>query len=121
MKWLYTLPESVKFAIKEERIYFTKSVGKKPEKQQEVRCFKCQGELATTGREGPLICDNCGSKVPICDICKNLIIAGQKIMQVKGCEHLFHKEHIIEWINARGTCPLCKENINEESLIPYHP
>ena len=71
--------------------------------------------------EGPIVCLNCGKKAPYCEICKNIIVAGQKIVQVIDCGHIFHKEHIQEWIKVKGTCPVCKEKINEESIETYIP
>ncbi|OLS32421.1 MAG: hypothetical protein HeimAB125_09170, partial [Candidatus Heimdallarchaeota archaeon AB_125] len=68
--------------------------------------------------DGSAACLNCGEEMPHCEICKKIIVKGEKIVQIHECNHIFHKLHIVEWINAHGSCPICKTRINEESLRP---
>ena len=42
-----------------------------------------------------------------CMICKLEIREGQKIMICEGCLSLFHKEHILEWLETNFDCPVC--------------
>ncbi|MBY9002153.1 MAG: hypothetical protein KGD64_14630, partial [Candidatus Heimdallarchaeota archaeon] len=67
------------------------------------------------------ICPNCGEEILYCEICKDLIQKGDNIVQSKICKHIFHKEHILEWIHMKNKCPICKESLNEEMLEIYTP
>ncbi|MCE7748957.1 MAG: hypothetical protein GPJ51_11205 [Candidatus Heimdallarchaeota archaeon] len=91
------------------------------EQKQKIQCIYCEAVLAEIEDEGPIVCLNCGKKAPYCEICKNIIVAGEKIVQVEACNHVFHKNHIQEWIKVKGTCPICKEQINEEHLRSFLP
>jgi len=130
MKWLYSLPDAWIFTVEKDSIVFetadddkkipktkTTEAIKKPE--QKKQCLYCEADLVDVEDEGPIVCLNCGKKAPYCEVCKNIITAGEKITQVKSCNHVFHKNHILEWIKIKGTCPICKNQINEESLQPY--
>ncbi len=97
---------------------FSRKVVEKPEK---ILCIYCNAQLQEVEDEGPIVCLNCGKKAPYCEICKNIIVDGEKIVLTKPCNHIFHKNHILEWIKVKGTCPICKEQINEESLRPFIP
>ena len=44
----------------------------------------------------------------ICQICKLELRKNQKICQCPGCESLFHKEHLEEWLETESECPVCK-------------
>jgi len=81
-----------------------------------LRCIYCSYQLEQIETDGPIICLNCGKKTPICEICKGNIVEGENIVVIKSCGHLFHKEHILEWINAKGTCPICRKRITKVSI-----
>ena len=113
LSWLYTLPETWKFRVIGEMVDFNiKDV---------IHCIYCRSKLEEVEDCGPIVCMNCGRKTPICEICKNIIHAGEKLVQVSTCGHIFHKEHIVEWIKVRGKCPVCKEEINEDYLVAFVP
>lgn len=123
LNWLYSLPKSFVYKIKGNTIQFPKSNIKKENNSQndlrKLKCLYCSEDLEDMTSSRALFCPSCGKKTPICEICKNIIVAGQKILLIKTCEHFFHKDHIIEWLNAKGTCPLCREKITEKDLIPF--
>ncbi len=137
MDWLYSLSAEWKFSIKGDFITFqlvtdeieeetlvenvtTKIKTKKVEKRKSL-CLFCEAKLEVVEDEGPIVCQNCGKEAPYCEICKNIIIAGEKVVQSTVCGHIFHKKHIIEWIKVKGACPVCKEKLNENGLITYYP
>ena len=132
MNWLYSLSDNWKFTIKGDFITFettdddkkeakTEKTEKIKEQKRKIQCLYCEANLVEVEDEGPIVCLNCGKKAPYCEICKNIIVEGEKIVQTKPCNHIFHKNHIVEWIKVKGTCPICKEQINEESLRPFSP
>ena len=132
MNWLYSLSDNWKFTIKGDFITFettdddkketkTEKTEKIKEQKRKLQCLYCEAILVEVEDEGPIVCLNCGKKAPYCEICKNIIVEGEKIVQTKPCNHIFHKNHILEWIKVKGTCPICKEPINEESLRPFIP
>ncbi len=87
---------------------------------KKISCFYCNAELTKPDDDGPIICLNCGKKTRSCEICKEYMITGDKLVQVISCGHVFHKNHILEWIKVKGICPICKERINEESIVDYY-
>jgi len=127
MKWLYSLEEGWKFTIKGDFIIFEEETEKKKiiekttAEKTRAFCLFCEAELPEVQDEGPLVCLNCGKKALYCEICKNILLAGQKAVQISTCKHVFHKNHIVEWIKAKGTCPICKAKTNEEYLRPFVP
>ena len=106
MKWLYSLSDDWIFAIKGNLIIFditdddkkestTKISEVIKEPEQKKQCLYCEAKLVDVEDEGPIVCLNCGKKAPYCEVCKNIIIAGEKIVQVTPCNHIFHKNHIL--------------------------
>lgn len=31
------------------------------------------------------------------------------------CEHLYHEQCIIPWLQLHGTCPICRKSLNDDS------
>lgn len=121
LDWLYSLPERFALSVKGEVVTFETSTNAKvtliSEEKERIFCFYCDAELQEN-EDGSAACLNCGEEMPHCEICKKIIVKGEKIVQIHECNHIFHKLHIVEWINAHGSCPICKTRINEESLRP---
>lgn len=46
-----------------------------------------------------------------CSICLDSLEAGELVRQLQPCGHLFHKNHIDEWISRKDTCPLCRSQV----------
>jgi E3 ubiquitin-protein ligase DOA10 len=47
-----------------------------------------------------------------CSICIHDIEVGDEAVSPKPCEHLFHRECILEWVNCNHTeCPFCRAEI----------
>mmetsp|Transcript_29546 Transcript_29546/g.54215 ORF Transcript_29546/g.54215 Transcript_29546/m.54215 type:complete len:128 (-) Transcript_29546:192-575(-) len=49
---------------------------------------------------------------PCCAICTDDFIAGERVMMLPPCRHLFHKKCIVPWLTqCKGCCPLCMSNV----------
>ena len=47
-----------------------------------------------------------------CSICIHDIVVGDEIFISKPCNHVFHRDCILEWIKANHTdCPFCRASI----------
>jgi len=88
------------------------------DKERDI-CLFCKNKIEKTEDQELGICSNCGKQSPLCEICKNPMTSDQSLLQVEKCEHIFHKDHILEWIKIKGTCPICKDRINRESMKPW--
>ncbi len=71
------------------------------------------------------------TKIGNCAICKLPITKYQDYLKLPCCKALAHKEHILEWLKIKGTCPHCKTRIkwngnkllliNEDVIVPLSP
>ena len=52
-----------------------------------------------------------------CSICKLEIREKQSVCQCPYCEYLFHKEHIMDWLETQNDCPVCNNIIQYKPLI----
>lgn len=43
----------------------------------------------------------------VCMVCKLSLTKQDEILQCPKCESLFHKEHLLEWITIKKSCPVC--------------
>ncbi len=100
-------------AIEENPYYYRSSVV--------AACFYCGETLGEVEHGKKEVCNNCGKETFQCLICHQNVSFGQEIVQVKNCGHLFHRSHIIAWIQSHSNCPLCKNKINENMLEIYLP
>lgn len=48
----------------------------------------------------------------ICSICKLELRSKQKILQCPFCGYLFHKDHLVEWLQTNKDCPVCNNLIS---------
>lgn len=55
-------------------------------------------------------------KVEVCMICKLALKSDKPVSQCPMCQSMFHIDHIIEWLNLKGKCPVCQQNLRPESL-----
>lgn len=51
-----------------------------------------------------------------CAICLDSFQLYSDIKQLPGCGHIFHKEHIDEWLKRKSTCPLCRDSVDLDGL-----
>ena len=79
-------------------------------------CLFCKNKIEKTDDQDLGVCSSCGKQSPLCEICKNPMTSDQQLLQAETCEHIYHKEHILEWLKIKETCPVCKVKINEKTL-----
>jgi len=77
-----------------------------------VRCFSC-GEARTNINE---VCPNCGIDTVLCSVCKLPISFGSEPLECYHCQHVAHKEHLLEWVKVKGTCPVCQQKLIADKL-----
>ncbi|OLS32983.1 MAG: Internalin-A precursor [Candidatus Heimdallarchaeota archaeon AB_125] len=127
---LFEVSESIAFELDGDIIVFepkedTQEVlgtySSTQEKKKKLLCMYCQGQLEEIKDEELFVCLDCGKNAPYCEVCKNIIVEGEEIAQTKLCNHIFHKNHILEWIKVKGECPTCKIQINSQSLQKFYP
>ena len=85
---------------------------KKPEN---VLCYHC-GTINDIEDSDSYFCNSCGKKNTRCMICNNFIEHKEKISQLEPCGHIFHREHITEWVSDQDFCPICFQKIEEVDL-----
>ncbi|MCK5158409.1 MAG: hypothetical protein KAR08_04590, partial [Candidatus Heimdallarchaeota archaeon] len=78
-----------------------------------VRCFSC-GEERTNINE---VCPNCGIDTVLCSVCKLPISFGSEPLECYHCQNVAHKEHLLEWVKVKGTCPVCQQKLVADKLI----
>jgi signal peptidase I len=79
-------------------------------------CLFCKNKIEKTDDQDLGVCSSCGKTTPLCEICKDPMTSNQSLLQAEVCEHIYHEEHILEWLKIKGTCPVCKVEINEKTL-----
>ena len=57
------------------------------------------------------------SENTLCSICLNDFNQNEKVLQLPGCNHLFHRECIRLWLNTHLDCPYCRSNVREQLQI----
>jgi len=53
----------------------------------------------------------------LCPICINEYAIGDKYVIFKGCQHLFHSECILHWLERHSECPICRKQVVCETQI----
>ena len=53
----------------------------------------------------------------ICSVCLNDLIFSNQNISVLKCGHLFHHDCLQEWVQIRKTCPECRCQIGENSIV----
>ena len=76
-------------------------------------CYYCGEDI----EERWSSCPYCDKDVPICSVCKRGIYANEELVACPKCKTPAHKNHLIEWLKAIGSCPKCKDHIVESKLI----
>ncbi len=79
-----------------------------------IRCFSCGTEKAF----GEDICPNCGVETVQCSVCKLPISFGVGTAECPHCENIAHREHLLEWIKVKGSCPVCQRHLKAADIKP---
>ncbi|MBY9001747.1 MAG: hypothetical protein KGD64_12590 [Candidatus Heimdallarchaeota archaeon] len=95
----------------------TSSPNKK--KTNQITCFHCGANNHLKDVDS-LFCNTCGNKNLRCKICNEFIEKNDKVSQLEPCGHIFHRDHIAEWIIDQDYCPECFQKIGELDLDPHN-
>jgi len=79
-----------------------------------IRCFSCGTDKAF----GEDICPNCGVENVQCSVCKLPISFGVETAECPHCENIAHREHLLEWIKVKGSCPVCQRHLKAADIKP---
>ncbi|MHA1199401.1 MAG: RING finger domain-containing protein, partial [Candidatus Heimdallarchaeaceae archaeon] len=55
--------------------------------------------------------------IPICSICKEPVNLEEKHSEIEPCGHLFHRDHLAQWISENEDCPECKKPIGKINFV----
>ncbi|NHJ49803.1 MAG: hypothetical protein FK733_18570 [Asgard group archaeon] len=77
-----------------------------------IRCFSC-GEERTNVNEP---CSNCGVETVQCSVCKLPISFGSDYLECSHCQNVAHREHLLEWVKVKGTCPICQQKLTVDDF-----
>ncbi|KAJ8892706.1 hypothetical protein PR048_005287, partial [Dryococelus australis] len=48
-----------------------------------------------------------------CSVCWDDFSLGESVRKLK-CEHIYHENCIVPWLQLHGTCPICRKSLNDE-------
>ncbi len=49
----------------------------------------------------------------VCMVCKLYLNETDEILQCPVCESLYHKDHLLDWIRTKNSCPVCAQQLLE--------
>ncbi len=80
-------------------------------------CYYCHAEINEIP-EGKGVCMSCGEIIHYCDLCQKHIFAGDKILQLEPCGHIFHKGELLDWVDNNKICPKCTAAVDFVDIEP---
>jgi hypothetical protein len=51
-----------------------------------------------------------------CMVCNLAVYDGEEARWCRFCGGLAHRTHLLEWVHIKGTCPICKNRLEEDDL-----
>ncbi len=51
-----------------------------------------------------------------CSVCWEDFKLGEPVRKLV-CEHFYHTECIVPWLQLHGTCPICRKALNDETIV----
>ena len=78
-----------------------------------ILCYSCGKEKT----DAKAACENCGIEAVVCSVCKLPISYGSETLQCHQCENIAHKEHLLEWIKVKGSCPVCQTSLKTGDFV----
>ncbi len=85
-------------------------------KKENAAFFTCStcGEVIKSKAKS---CSSCDSPRALCAICQAALSPDDTIVRTPCCQSYAHKEHILNWLSAKGYCPNCLQKIKENDLV----
>ena len=80
---------------------------------ESVKCLYCNSEIPKDAN----FCIFCGRARTRCSVCNTNIVPGDSIVGCPHCGAQGHRDHFLEWIKIRGTCPNCKEKLSRLDVV----
>ncbi|MCH8905649.1 MAG: hypothetical protein IH840_01055 [Candidatus Heimdallarchaeota archaeon] len=80
---------------------------------KELKCNNC-GKLVQSSE---MFCDDCGTMLTLCLICKSKIYVGDSEVKCPNCLQSGHEAHFQTWIQMRPECPACRRHLDLTNLI----
>jgi hypothetical protein len=77
-----------------------------------LNCLYCGSEIPKNAK----VCPSCGAARVMCPVCNLDIVFGDLFIKCPFCGILSHRDHLLEWIKIRGTCPNCKKKLSETEI-----
>ncbi|MHA2171152.1 MAG: hypothetical protein ACXAB7_14755 [Candidatus Kariarchaeaceae archaeon] len=71
-------------------------------------CTNCGEKQSILIRE----CTNCKEKLEFCNICKRGFASNDTTLSCSKCSNIFHRTHLLAYIQSKGICPACKETLS---------
>ncbi|MFQ5981675.1 MAG: hypothetical protein ACE5OZ_26310, partial [Candidatus Heimdallarchaeota archaeon] len=91
---------------------------KKPTKHDvQAVIFQCPDCKAILPSERSETCNECGTMIPHCSVCKLPIEKEELTSTCPNCGAVSHYEHLQEWLHIRPSCPHCKVNLASVALL----
>ncbi|GCB84241.1 hypothetical protein scyTo_0024957 [Scyliorhinus torazame] len=53
-----------------------------------------------------------------CPVCKEDYLLGEQVRQLP-CNHFFHSDCIVPWLQLHDTCPVCRKSLNGEVTMGH--
>lgn len=78
----------------------------------EAFCLFCGSQLDTDDK----ICPACGLSIAKCAVCRGTLARFENISKCPHCDALGHEDHMINWVEKKHTCPMCKRTIDVSDL-----
>ncbi len=79
-------------------------------------CFNC-GEIIIE-KDG--LCPSCGSPKPVCAVCFSELTRNDEVVKLSCCSLYAHKQHIFNYLEIKGQCPKCQQELSKEDLEEVH-
>jgi hypothetical protein len=76
-------------------------------KPRMLHCPSCEGALGPRDAQ----CPSCGNVFPPCVICRQPTI--MNLTKTPCCGAYAHAPHLQEWLRIKGTCPVCREKLQD--------
>ncbi len=77
------------------------------------RCFNCHKIIKDYRKP----CPYCLAPPKLCSVCRSGVSSTEKLSKCPHCNNIAHTNHIIEWLNIKGICPICRNKLSPDELI----